>query len=149
MADEAIGEAAAAVAEEGGAVLLIPNPEAERAETAEEAPPSDESPVLTTSELPSLDPVVEGRLQAIEYELGVQGTRVVQLENALNDQISSTSAFQQSHLADHVVPDHSHPDSEDTRIIAEELRAIQAEEVAPRRGIQRGWLRRAGRGQRG
>ena len=38
--------------------------------------------------------------------------------------------------------EHEHPVDEDLRIIADELKALRSEETEPRRGPQRGWLRR-------
>lgn len=126
MADEAIGDAAEATAAEGGAVLLIPNPEAESSEHESTAIPPDTH-----------------CSHCAEHE-----TRILMLEQRLNDHTLLQDQLR-TDIDSRALAQHDHPVNDDIRMVAEELRAINEEEVAPRRGIvQRGWLMRAGRGQR-
>lgn len=128
MADQAIGEAAQATAAEGGIVVLAPNPEAEAEERGEAAPPQ---------------PVVE----PVSASLMDMDARIGQLEEAnlmLAQQVRDLSLA----LDGRAMVDHDHPADEDVQMLAEELRALREQEVAPRRGRMpsRGWLRRALRG---
>lgn len=150
MADQIIGEAAAAAAAEGGAVLLLPNPEAEEAEqeTATPAPePAAAEPVVVVVDAPP-DPAPpqpdwsgqveehEQRLQRVEQRVSMGEMRSVEMRAMIEARALSA---------------HDHPVDQDVRIIAEELRALSSEEVAPRRGglfgMERGWLRRKLRGE--
>jgi hypothetical protein len=127
VADEAIGEAAAATAAEGGAVLLIPNPEAEAAEHLNGAAPAI--------------PPWAGMVEAHE-------ARLVTLEQRI-ESCEATHTMMFDGLEGRALSAHEHPVDEDVRILADELRALRSEEVAPRRGRlpQRGWLRRWLRGE--
>ena len=130
MADEAIGDAAARTAAEGGAVVLIPNPEAEAAETGDGLPPIAETPAWA------------GMVEAHEVRLATLEQRIEGCE--------ATHTTLQMGIDGRAPNGHEHPVDEDVRILADELRALREEEVAPRRGrIQRGWLRRWLRGQNG
>lgn len=152
MADTIIGEAASAVAAEGGMVALLPNPEAEQAEERDEAsPPVSEpepvpAPTVVVVEAPP-EPVPqpdwagqvqahEERLQRVEQRLTLSELRAVEMRGMIDARALSA---------------HDHPVDPDVRIIAEELRALASEEVAPRRGgllgMERGWLRRKLRGE--
>lgn len=125
MADEAIGEAATATAAEGGAVLLIPNPEAEAAESGE---------------APSVD---EHCAHCADHDV-----RITDMERRLNDYAILHQDLR-TQLDSRALSEHEHAVDEDVRIVADELKALREEEVAPRRGvIQRGWLRKLGRGER-
>ena len=127
MADEAIGEAATRTAAEGGAVVLIPNPEAEAAEQGENPPAA---------------PPWAGLVEAHEARLATLEQRIELCEG--------THTALQMGIDGRAMNGHEHPVDEDVRILADELRALREEEVAPRRGrIQRGWLRRWLRGQNG
>lgn len=139
MADEIIGEAAEATAAEGGAVILVPNPEAEAAEQGEQA----ETPA---EPIPAVTPEANwgGYIDAHEERIQALEARASAAERALVDVRANLEGFAPA--------DHMHPVDEDIRIVADELRALREEEVAPRRpgplGIpRRGWLHRKLRGQ--
>jgi hypothetical protein len=127
MADEAIGEAAAATAAEGGIVLLAPNPEAEAAEQAEAPPQPVVAPVSISW------PDMDLRIAALEESNLMLAQQVRDLSLALDSR---------------AMVEHDHPADEDLQMLAEEFKAIRETETAPRRGKMpsRGWLRRAGRG---
>lgn len=126
MADEAVGDAAAAVAEGGGAVVLIPNPEAEASEHNGMVP-----------EVPDY----AGRVASHDIRLAELEQRIQLCEES--------HRVLQGDLDGRAYTAHDHPVDEDVRILADELRALREEEVAPRRGRlpQRGWLKRWLRGQ--
>lgn len=129
MADEVVGEAAAAVAAEGGAVVLLPNPEAELAEQGAPSPPT----------APDYAGAVDAhglRIDAIEQRIAL---------------IEADNLLLRADVEGRAPAGHEHPVDEDVRIISDELRALREEEVAPRRGRlpERGWLRRMLRGSNG
>ena len=135
MADEKIGEAAEAVAAEGGIVVLAPNPEAEAAEREPEPEPAP---------APTLYPEVAACCPHCD-----EHRRRIEMLEARLDEHADTDLALRADVDARALAAHEHQTDEDVRIVADELRALREEEVAPRRGrIQRGWLRRIGRGER-
>lgn len=129
MADKTIEEAAAATAQEGGAVILIPNAEAEAEEHAEEIPPVDPVSLVSAAVEDHEHRIrtMEGRFEIVEAKLAQASVD----------------------LAGKADAGHEHPVDEDLRMLSEEFQAMREEEVAPRRSRfpSRGWLHRKLKGE--
>ena len=126
MPDKVIGEAAEATAEEGGAVVLVPNEAAEEAEHSEEAPATADTPLLAPDHQVLHDrlTIAEARLQALE----------------------EGHARHESELGSRARTDHNHPLPGHVQTVADALAEIDAEETAP---VRQRWYERKilGRGR--
>lgn len=161
MADEKIAAAAQAVAEEGGTVALTTNPEAEDAEQdggtpgelADRGPGQEVAPEPAPEPVPVvvvLSPEDRGVLDAHENRIGALEQRFADIETIRMPAYEAEIVRTQAMIAGKADSGHEHAPDEDLRIIAEELRALREEEVAPDRarfGMRRGWLGRRLRGR--
>lgn len=159
MADQLIAEAAQAVAEEGGTVALTPDPAVEATENGGATGESsgEPRPKVAPEPEPAPAPVVvmlapedRGMLDAHENRLGALEQRMAEIEMVRLPMYESELIQANTLISGKADAGHDHAPDEDLRIIAEELRALREEEVAPDRarfGMRRGWLGRRLRGK--
>jgi hypothetical protein len=127
MADKAIGEAAEKAAAEGGVVAIAPNPAAEAAEQAEQAPESLTKDVMRSDE--------QAASAVVQQWMARMQTRQDKLEQDLAAALERESRFAKG--------DHAHPHDASTQVLIDALGELDREEVAPSRA--RWWQRRIGR----